>query len=183
MAGEQDVAPFPYRLIRSKRKTLAIQVRPGHEVLVRAPFFVSKQAIDSFVKSRADWVIRHLGGKPEPAFEYSKEEEQRLRKKAKEILPILVSRYAELLNVKPQKISVTSARTRFGSCSAKGNLNFSFRLMDYPMDCVEYVALHEVAHLKHLNHSPAFYKTIETWMPDYRDRAKKLKQRPQKNGG
>lgn len=177
----QTKAPaFPYRLIRSKRKTLAIQVRPGHEVLVRAPFFVSKSEIDSFVKSREDWIKKHLNKTPEKAPEYTAEEEMILRKKAADILPGLIQEYADQLQVKPQKISINGARTRFGSCSAKGNLNFSFRLMDYPMSCIEYVALHEVAHLKHMNHSPAFYQTLASIMPDHRERAKLLKNMPQK---
>ena len=177
---EQGAFAFPIRLIRSKRKTLAIQVRPGHEVLVRAPFFVSESEIAKFVKSRDNWIKKHLSKKPENVPEYNAEEENILRKKAEDLLPGLVSKYAKQLQVKPRRISVNSARTRFGSCSGKGNLNFSFRLMDYPLACIEYVALHEVAHLKHMNHSPLFYQTIASLMPDYQERAKLLKQKPQK---
>ncbi len=168
-------ADIPYRLIRSKRKTLAIQVRPGHEVLVRAPFFVSKDEIDRFVLSRADWVNKHLYKKVEAPREYSPEEEKALRQKAHELMPKLVQHYAGILRLQPKGIRINGARTRFGSCSVKGNLNFSFRLMDYPLPGIEYVALHEVAHLKHMNHSPAFYETIWQVMPDYKERAKLLK--------
>lgn len=177
---EQGASAVPYRLIRSKRKTLAIQVRPGREVLVRAPFFISKSEIDRFVKSRENWIKKHLNQKAEELAEYTAEEEKALRKKAEQLLPGLVVKYAAQLQVRPRKISVNGARTRFGSCSAKGSLNFSFRLMDYPLACIEYVALHEVAHLKHMNHSPAFYETIALMMPDYRERVKLLKQEPRK---
>lgn len=175
-----DIPVISYRLIRSKRKTLAIQVRPGHEVLVRAPFLVSKSEIDHFVKSREEWIKKHLEKKVEEAPEYTAEEEKILRKKAENLLPGLVQKYADQLQVRLQKISINGARTRFGSCSMKGRLNFSFRLMDYPLSCIEYVALHEVAHLKHMNHSPTFYQTIASIMPDHRERAKLLKQKPQK---
>ncbi len=176
----QDGSPvgIPYRLVRSQRKTLAIVVRPGQEVLVRAPFFVSQKEIDRFVDSRADWVKKHYQAKKERIPEYTKAQEKALREQAAQTLPGLVARFAAILKVHPQKISVNGARTRFGSCSVKGNLNFSFRLMAYPTPCVEYVALHEVAHLLHMNHSPAFYQTIFAVMPDYKERAKRLKQNP-----
>ena len=87
-----------------------------------------------------------------------------------------MARYAAQMNVYPTGITITGARTRFGSCSPKNRLSFSFRLMDYPMDAIEYVVVHELAHILHKNHSAAFYAEIEKILPDWRERNKLLKQ-------
>ena len=110
--------------------------------------------------------------RPEP----TPEEEALLRKKARNLLPGLVNRYAVQMDVQPAGITITGARTRFGSCSPKNRLSFSFRLMDYPMEAIEYVVVHELAHILHKNHSAAFYAEIEKILPDWRERNKLLKQ-------
>lgn len=170
--------PTGYRLVRSDRKTLAIQVRAGQEVLVRAPKRLPQEEIDAFVRSKAGWILQHWRRAPRQPVDYSPQQEARLRQLAKAQLPPLAERIAGALGLRYTRITITGARTRFGSCSAKGALSFSFRLMAYPMDAVEYVVLHEVAHLKHLNHSPAFYQLIARHMPDYQRRALLLKQAP-----
>ena len=170
----------PGRLVRSSRRTLAIEVRPGQEVIVRAPNRMPLHEIEAFLRSREGWINRHWhrpGQQPAP--EYTKAQEAALRSKAQALLPPLVDRYAALMGSSPSRITVTAARTRFGSCSMKGSLCFSYRLMAYPLAAIEYVVLHEVAHLKHLNHSPAFYALIAQHMPDYKERAKLLKLPPE----
>ena len=79
------------------------------------------------------------------------------------------------MNLKYGRITITSAKTRFGSCSSKGNISFSYRLMLYPRELVDYVIVHELAHLSEMNHSDRFYKIIESVLPDYRERVKRLK--------
>ena len=91
-------------------------------------------------------------------------------RRAKEILPPKVAHYAALLGVQPAGITVTSARTRFGSCSAKNSLSFSWRLMDYPEEAIDYVVVHELAHIRHHDHSRAFYDLIASVMPDHAKR-------------
>jgi predicted metal-dependent hydrolase len=180
-AGQTEndpLAPPGYRLIRSKRKTLALEVHPGREVLVRAPMKMPQKEIDAFLSARKDWVYTHWRKPARARVDYSKEEERLLRLKARELLPGLIQRYGTKLGVNAGRITITGARTRFGSCSAKGSVCFSFRLMAYPLESVEYVVLHELAHLKHLNHSPAFYKLVESLMPDWKERAKMLKLAP-----
>lgn len=168
----------PGRLVRSKRKTLAIEVRPDREVVVRAPLNMPISQIDAFLHSKRDWIDSHWH-KPVPvAPAYTDAQEQALRQKALALLPPLVDRYAGILGVRPIRVTITSARTRFGSCSAKGSLCFSWRLLAYPLPAIEYVVLHELAHLKQLNHSPAFYALLARHMPDYRERAQLLKQPP-----
>lgn len=176
--------PFAYRLLRSRRRTLAIEVRPGGEVLVRAPERMPLTTVEAFLKVRAAWVQAHLDKpQPPPRPEYGLEDIRRLKAAARAALPPLIARYAKALGVQPNAVRVTSARTRFGSCSAKGSLCFSWRLMDYPASAVAYVVLHEVAHLKQLNHSPAFYRILDEHMPDHRERARMLKQPPGQQDG
>ena len=98
-----------------------------------------------------------------------------LRKLAKKILKVKVAYYAEIMGLKYGRITITGAKTRFGSCSSKGNIAFSYRLMLYPEEAIDYVVVHELAHLLEMNHSPAFYKIVESVMPDYKERRKLLK--------
>lgn len=176
--GSTAPSCYPCRLVRSKRKTLAIEVRPGQEVIVRAPHRMPRHQIDQFIKSKQHWINKHWYKAPRQQADYTQAQEALLRAQAKALMPQLVERYSALLGKRPHRITITGARTRFGSCSAKGNISFSFRLMAYPMAAIEYVALHEVAHLIHLNHSPAFYDLLARHMPDYKERASLLKQAP-----
>ena len=146
-------------------------------MLVRAPIKMPSGDIERFVASRRGWIDKHLAAL-KPVREYSPDEEERLRKIAQERLPGLVRRYGDMLGVQPNRLSVTFARKRFGSCSGKGGVSFSFRLFAYPAEAVEYVVAHELAHLKQLNHSPAFYQLLAGVMPDYKQRAKLLRQPP-----
>ena len=98
-----------------------------------------------------------------------------MRKEAKRILPIKTSYYANIMGLKYGRITITGAKTRFGSCSSKGNISFSYRLMLYPDEAIDAVVVHELAHLYEMNHSPRFYKIIETVLPDYKERKKLLK--------
>ena len=94
------------------------------------------------------------------------------------MLPERVAYWAARMGVEPAGITITAARTRFGSCSGKNRLSFSLYLMDYPAEAIEYVVVHELAHIEHHNHSAAFYKLIEQYLPDYRSRIKLLKSVP-----
>lgn len=167
-----------YTLIRSKRKTLAIQITREARVVVRAPLRCPQRDIDRFLREKEGWISAHLAkmqarreAHPEP----TAAEEAALRQKAKAILPPLVARWAEIMGVEPTGLTVTGARSRFGSCSPKNRLCFSFRLMAYPMEAVEYVVVHELAHIRHKNHGPDFYAQVETYLPDWRERRELLK--------
>ena len=168
-----------YQLIRSKRKTLAIEITRDARLVVRAPLHCSQARIQQFLAEKQDWITLHLqkmqqrkAAHPDP----TPEEEAFLRQKARQLLPPLVERYAAQMGVQPTGITITGARTRFGSCSPKNRLSFSFRLMTYPMDAIEYVVVHELAHIVHKNHSAAFYARIEQILPDWRARNNLLKQ-------
>ena len=168
-----------YKIIRSGRKTLSIEITRELELVVRAPNRASREAIEKFVVKNEKWIDEHMKrakARAEAHPEPSEEERERYIKMAKAYLPERVAYFAELMGVKPMGITVTGAQTRFGSCSGKNRLSFSWRIMAYPPELVDYVIVHELAHIKHHDHSAAFYAFIATVMPDHEKRRKKLKE-------
>ena len=167
-----------YKIIYSKRKTIAIQITRTCEVIVRAPIGASKKRIEDFVTSHSAWIQKHLESQKSRAQRYpepSREEISRLKARAREILPERVAHYSSIIGVTPAHISINEARTRFGSCSEKGRINFSCRLARYPLEAIDYVVVHELAHLKFLNHSRQFWSFVEEILPDYKARKGLLK--------
>ncbi|MBE6036376.1 MAG: M48 family metallopeptidase [Clostridiales bacterium] len=174
-----------YRLIRSYRRTISLEVTPNLEIIVRAPRFASKASIDAFVASRRDWIRKALErqkNRPQRP-ELTPEELRILKEKARLYLPEKVAHYAGLMGLTPENgplyptgLKITSAKTRWGSCSPKNSLCFSCRLMQYPEAAIDYVIVHELAHIYHKNHGPAFYKCVETYLPDYKARRSLLKE-------
>lgn len=161
-----------YTLIRSSRRTLALEITRDLQVIVRAPLRCSRREIDRFVDSRRDWIADKLAlqrrrADARAALEPTPEQEVILRRRAAELIPQRVAYYAPLMGVTPTGIKITSARTRFGSCSGKNSLCFSWRLMLYPPAAVDYVVVHELAHIRHHNHSREFWNFVESVMPDY----------------
>lgn len=162
-----------YNVVYSKRKTLAIQVTSDGEVVVRAPKNTSKKKIEETVEKYTPWIEKtkeKLENKEYSMKEASKEEEKFLRERAKEILPEKVRYYSPLIGAVPNRITITGARTRFGSCSGKNNISFSFYLMRFPEEAIDYVVVHELCHIIHHNHSKEFYNEIEKILPDYKKR-------------
>ncbi len=167
-----------YRVVRSKRKSLAIEVTRDLDVIVRAPFFVTEAQIERFVEGHREWLkkaIERVRERRENYTPLSDEQIAILKKAAKDYIPAKVMEFSEIMGLKPSGIKITSARTRFGSCSGKNSLCFSYLLMQKPLEAVDYVIVHELAHIKHKNHGKRFYALIEKYMPDYRNRNKLLK--------
>ena len=168
-----------YTLIRAKRRTMSLQLDRDGNAVVRAPYGVKKEFIDRFVAEHEGWLTsarekqqaRHLAH-PEP----TDEERKALIARAKEYLPMRVDYWSGIMGLTPTGLKITSARTRFGSCSGKNSICFSWRLMQYPPEAIDYVVVHELAHIRYHNHSPAFYALIERYMPDWRERMKLLKE-------
>ena len=171
------MSSISYTLIRSPRKTISIVIRPSGEVEVRCPKRCSKREVDAFVLSKEDWIRKHLqtiAQRPQNPV-LSEAEIRSLAKKAAEILPSRVECYAEKLGVSYGRISIRSQHTRWGSCSAKGNLNFNCLLMLCPAEVRDYVVVHELCHRKEMNHSADFWEEVEKVCPDYRIHRKWLK--------
>ena len=168
-----------YKLIRSQRKTIALQVKGG-QVVVHAPKRLSQKAIDAFLEKHRDWIAKHLAkdaaAQAQPAL--TEQQIKDLKQRAKEVLPERVEYYAKLIGVDYGKITIRMQKTRWGSCSSKGNLNFNCLLMLAPPEVQDCIVVHELCHRKQMNHSKAFYAEINRVMPDYKARHAWLK----KNG-
>ena len=166
-----------YEIIRSNRKTLALEVKRGGRVVVRSPLRVTEQKIVEFLNFRYNWLLKAIERQKsrKDYTDISPEKISELMQKAKEILPKRVEYYGKIMNLYPQAVKINLAKTRFGSCSGCNNINFSAFLMMFPIEAVDYVVVHELAHIKYKNHQKEFYKLIESYMPDYKKRAALLK--------
>ena len=165
-----------YTLIRSSRKTLSIQLDPRGAVVVRAPNRMPKREIESFLESRREWLQMHLAKLPEVQPKLTEAEIQTLARHAKEVLPEIVAFYGPKVGVTWGRVTIRAQRTRWGSCSAEGNLNFNCLLMLTPDEVMEYVVVHELCHRKEMNHSARFWAEVEKVLPDYRNSRKWLKE-------
>ena len=168
-----------YTLVRSRRKTLAIEVTREGNLVVRAPLRCPQKTIDSFVAGRRDWIEAALQRQSQRLAAHpplTESEIESLRQQAKAYLPGRVAIWAQRMGLAPAAVKITSARTRFGSCSSKNSLCFSLYLMQYPPEAIDAVVVHELCHMRHRDHSPAFYAEVERWLPDYRQREKLLRQ-------
>lgn len=169
-----------YEIIRSSRKTLALEITREGVLKVRAPYRISEEEIRRFVKTKESWIFKHLkrieqikAERPEPL---SAEEIEKLAQKAFQVLPEKVEHYARIIGVTYGRITIRNQKTRWGSCSSKGNLNFNCQLMRLPEKLQDYVVVHELCHRKEMNHSSKFWKEVEAVMPDYQKRREYLKQ-------
>ena len=167
-----------YKVIYSARKTISLCIK-DEGLVVRAPFGTSEKRINDVISKHILWIEKHLEKREkriEKESALSEGDVRALKKNAKKVLSTKTEYYASIMGLKYGRITITSAKTRFGSCSSKGNISFSYRLMLYPEAAIDYVVVHELAHLVEMNHSPAFYKVIESVLPDYKERKKLLKQ-------
>ncbi|MDR1117199.1 MAG: M48 family metallopeptidase [Oscillospiraceae bacterium] len=167
-----------YILKRSKRKTISVQITEKLELLVKAPLRMPVKEIEDFILKHSGWVERHMEERrlynenhPEP----DEGEAASLRERAGEYIPRRVEYYAGVMNLSPSYVKITSAKKRFGSCNSKNGICFSWRLMRYSPDAVDYVVVHELAHIVHKNHRKEFYSLIEKYLPDYKERREQLR--------
>ena len=170
--------PISYRLIRSDRKSISIQIT-AEGVVVRAPKGMSAAEIDKFVRSKRSWIESHLSKVPPAQPKFTNEELQRLADKALTVIPDRVRHFATLVGVTYGRITIRNQHTRWGSCSAKGNLNFNCLLMLTPDHVVDYVVVHELCHRLEMNHSARFWAQVERVLPNYRESLRWLREHEQ----
>ena len=169
------MTPIPYTLIRSDRKSIGIQIT-ADGVVVRAPKRLSAAEIDRFVQSKRSWIEGHLSKIPAPQPKFTQEEIEALARKALTVIPDRVRHFAPIVGVTYGRITIRNQRSRWGSCSGKGSLNFNCLLMLTPSFCLDYVVIHELCHRKEMNHSPKFWAAVATVVPDYKLHKKWLKE-------
>lgn len=168
-----------YRVIRSGRRTLAIEIEREGTVLVRAPMAAPPEDIRRFVEEHREWIEIHRRRQIERLLPpLTEAEEKALRARAAADLPARTARFAERMGITYTGVRITSAKQRLGSCSSSGGISYSYRLMQYPDEVIDYVVVHELAHRREMNHSPRFYAIVARYLPDYRRRVALLKSLP-----
>lgn len=167
--------PFPYRIIRSSRKTLAIQVSVSGQVTVRAPHTMPDSTIQRFLSQKESWILEHLShAATEPAHPQAENpplsefRRSYYMESARKIFKRKTAAYARKMGVTYGRITIREQKTRWGSCTSEGNLNFNWRLIFAPEKVLDYVVVHELSHRKEMNHSPAFYAVVASVMPEYK---------------
>ena len=166
-----------YKVIYSVRKTISIGVEKM-QVIVKAPIGTDLKTIEKILIKHSRWIEKGIDSqqkKAELERQLTAEEVKVLKKEAKIYFADKVEYFANIMGLKYSRITITSAKKRFGSCSEKGNISFAYRLMLYPEAAREYVIVHELAHLKEMNHSKKFYEIIALVLPDYKNRKRLLK--------
>lgn len=175
---------LPYTLVRSGRKSLAVSIDPDGQITVRVPQRISQKEIDHFLIDKRIWIVtRYLEMMKRrqdiPASDLTDAQRAALEKRyiaaAKEYFPKRAAYFQQFTGGTYSRISIRSQKTRWGSCSAKGTLSFNWRLMLAPPAVLDYVVVHELCHLSHMDHSDSFWKKVESVYPDYRTARKWLK--------
>lgn len=177
---EQKKIP-QYTLIRSKRRTIAVELRPTG-MIVRAPLRLRQSQIDKFLKQKEAWILEHWKVMQERCEKmdiqepFTAEELREAAEIAKKTIPERVKYYAQLIGVEYGRITIRCQRTRWGSCTSDGNLNFNCLLTMMPQEAMDCVIVHELCHRKHMNHSGQFYAEMGKVFPEYEKWHKWLKE-------
>ena len=172
-----DKEEIEVEIIRSKRRSMAIQIRTDGSVVVRVPMHASDRAIKRFVSAHARWIADNRGQMFErrkkladnpydiPAWESLSAADKKI---AKQKIMEHVDYYARRMEIDYGSISMRNQKSRWGICSSKVNLNFNYRLAYLPEELLDYVVVHELAHRRHMDHSAAFWEEVETYYPAYK---------------
>ncbi len=175
-----------YRLVRSKRKTLGIEIGPDAQITVRAPRYATKAEIEEVLAEKEAWILKNRrrilnrleeeNARGEGAANpYTDEELREMTRKARVLIPEKVRHFAPILGVTYGRITIRKQHARWGSCSSKGNLNFNCLLVLTPPEVQDYIVVHELAHRLEMNHSKRFYEIVSRVLPDYKLREQYLK--------
>ena len=175
--------PDSIQIIRSKRRTLSLQVRHNGQVIVRAPYSTSLAEIEAFIRKNAGWLKKHMDmvereqekEAASPVQPLKMDEIRALADRALKVIPERAAHFAPLVGVQYGRITIRNQKTRWGSCSSQGNLNFNCLLMLCPDEVIDYVVVHELCHRKELNHSVKFWTEVGKVLPDYKARRKWLR--------
>lgn len=169
-----------YNLIRSNRKTISLQIDKNLQITIKAPIKMPVRDIEAFINKNSGWIEKHKTqmeqqNKLQAENALTEERKSQLKQTARKILPQKVQEFSRVMGVIPTDVKITSAHARWGSCNSKNSLCFSYRLMLLPDELIDIIVVHELAHIKVKNHSADFYREVTKYMPDYRERHKKLR--------
>lgn len=170
------------RVIVSNRRNISLQITDKKDIIIRVPAWLPEYRLKSFVNEKKDWIISTYNSIPEPKELSIREQnqlkslEKRYRKAAAEYIPGRVAYFRQFTGGTYDKVVIRDQKTRWGSCSSNKTLSFNYRLMLAPPQILDYVVVHELCHLTHMNHSSDFWKLVESVLPDYKERRKWLKE-------
>lgn len=185
---QSAVYELTYRIVRSERKTLSVSIQPDCTITVRAPRSVSDSQIRRFLIEKQHWLItKYLEAKQKqetiPCSDLIDTQRAALTRRyidaAKEYFPKRVAYFHQFTGGTYSRITIRDQKTRWGSCSSKGTLSFNWRLMLAPPAILDYVVVHELCHLRHMDHSPAFWQAVGEVFPDYASARKWLRKHGQ----
>ena len=168
-----------YQWICSRRKTIAIQIDREGQVIVRTPYGITKRQVEEFLDEKKDWLLQtrqRVEKRKTEQIPISEEVRREGIERAKRIFPERTAYFAKRMGVDYGRITIREQKTRWGSCSSKGNLNFNWKLVLLDPELLDYVVVHELAHRREMNHSKNFWKIVEAELPDYRERRRRLKE-------
>lgn len=213
------------KLIRSKRRTIALIIEHDGSFTVRAPMRAPHATIETFIQQKENWITRtrekvksiepimgkqYIDGEKflflGSSFDLKLVESQKhslhfdssfvllraaqtkgkqvfirwYKERALEVISERVKQYVQQYNFMPKQVKISSAKTRWGSCSANGTLNFTWRLVMAPLDVIDYVVVHELVHLSVKDHSSKFWKVVESIYPEYKKQRKWLQENGKK---
>ena len=166
-----------YQVIRTDRKTVAIQVTESGQILVRAPRRCQRTEIEKLLREHHSWIQKQQKQRISSQNEKKMITPQMRENgyaQAKTVFPARAAFFAARMGVNYGRITIREQKTRWGSCSSKGNLNFNWKLTLMPAELLDYVVVHELAHRIEMNHSPRFWRVVEQQLPDYRQRRRQL---------
>lgn len=172
---------IPEKIIYSSRKTLALQITQEGSLVIRAPRHMNKNYIQNFILQKKDWiektiqkVLRHKSKQTD--FTISVEQKKECKKKSREVLGARLMYWSGVMNLQYTSFRLSGAKTRWGSCSGKNSINLNWRLVMTPNEVIDYVVIHELAHIKQKNHSAKFWEIVEKYDPLWKQRRKWLRE-------
>lgn len=173
---------FEYIIKKSRRTTISVQITPDQKLLVKAPAYTSIKEVEDFLREKRDWIIKQINRTKVTSQQaaqmgiLSDKEIRKLKRDAKKIIPERVEYYAKLSGITYNRIFIRLQKSRWGSCSVEGNLNFNALLALMPLGVLDSVVVHELCHRRHMDHSKAFYDEVLKIFPDYKKWDKWLKE-------
>jgi len=173
---------FPY-IIKTVRRARHLRLAVHHDgrVIITKPYFLNQAAAEAFLHSKTEWVNakrEHFKNMPAPlARPHERQDYLKHRAEARRLVIDRLEYFNHFYNFKYQRISIRDQRTRWGSCSRTGNLNFSYRLSELSPAAADYIIVHELCHLSEFNHSARFWALVAKTMPDYKLRRRELRGR------
>ncbi|MFC1755907.1 M48 family metallopeptidase [Patescibacteria group bacterium] len=166
-------------VIRSKRKSISIRVTDEGVVVIRAPKKVSEQSINKFIRKSEKWIDKklvdmNLQNSKLDDYQFTKKQINSFKKRAKVTIKDRLDELSIEVGIKYNTFRLSGAKKRWGSCSNKRTVSINWRLILAPPEIIDYVIIHELIHLKHMNHSKRFWKEVQKHIPDYKEKRKWL---------